>query len=100
MTMPDTPMKPQDTVIYLLGELKGQVVSLQGSVDASQTSQASINAAIQTEQSNLRNKVSAVEQDVSVLKSQQSPKAPWWSLVSGFAGIGALIAVTAQLFAP
>ena len=97
--MPETPMKPQDTVIYLLGELKGQVVSLQSSVDSSQTSQASINAAIQTEQSNLRNEMSAVKQDVSVLKSQQSPKAPWWSVVSGLAGIGALITVTVQLFA-
>lgn len=100
MTMPDTPMKPQDTVIYLLGELKGQVVSLQGSVDSAQASQASINAAIQTEQSNLRNEMSAVKQDVSVLKSQQAPRAPWWSIAAGLGSIGAVIVVVVQLFAP
>lgn len=100
MTIPDAPMKPQDTVIYLLGELKGQVVSLQGSVDSSQASQASINAAIQTEQVALRNEVSMVKQDVSVLKSQQQPRAPWWSVAAGLGAIGALIVVIVQLFAP
>lgn len=99
MTMPDTPMKPQDTVIYLLGELKGQVVSLQGSVDSSQSSQASINASIQTEQAAIRNEVSVVKQDVSVLKSQQSPRAPWWSVAAGLGSVGAIIVVVVQLFA-
>ena len=91
MTMQDTPMKPQETVIYLLGELKGQVVSLQGSVDSSQTTQAGINATTQAA-------LAALRSDVDVLKSQQSPRAPWWSVAAGLASIGAVLVVIVQLF--
>ena len=92
MSMQDTPMKPQETLIYLLGELSGQVGSLQKSVDSSQTTQAGINAAVQAALVSLRS-------DVDVLKSQHSPRAPWWSVAAGVASIAAILVVIIQLFA-
>lgn len=52
-----TPLKPQDTVIYLLGELKGQVGGLKDSVDTSNLSQATINAANETEHAKFRSEI-------------------------------------------
>lgn len=47
-------MRPQDTVIFLLGELKGQVGGLKGSVDAANASQATINTANEAEHAKFR----------------------------------------------
>ena len=45
MSMPDSsPLKPQDAVMYALGELKGQM----NAVLASQTAQAEVNAEFRT----------------------------------------------------
>ena len=87
----ETPMKPQDQVIYLLGELKGQVGSLQSSVDTSLASQASINATVQ-------NALTALRSDVDVLKVQMPRRAPWWTVASGVASIAAILVVALQLF--
>ena len=88
----ETPMKPQDQVIYLLGELKGQVGSLQSSVDTSLANQASINATVQ-------NALTGLRSDVDVLKAQMPHRASWWSIASGIASIAAIVVVIIQLFA-
>ena len=90
--MQDTPMKPQDQVIYLLGELKGQVGSLQSSVDTSLTTQATINSTVQVALTGLRS-------DVDVLKAQMPRRAPWWSVAAGVASVAAVLVVAIQLFA-
>lgn len=92
-------MKPQETVIYLLGELKGQVVSLQGSVDSSQATQAGINATVQAEMAGLRRDLSGLSSEVGVLKAQMPKRAPWWSVAAGVASIAAVLVVAIQLFA-
>jgi hypothetical protein len=98
MTVQDTPMKPQETVIYLLGELKGQVVSLQGSVDSSQATQAGINASVQTEIASMRRDIGTLSSEVGVLKAQMPRRAPWWSVAAGVASIAAVLVVAIQLF--
>lgn len=84
-------MKPQETVIYLLGELKGQVGSLQSSVDTSLATQASINSSVQSALTSLRS-------DVDVLKAQMPRRAPWWSIAAGIGSIAAILTVAIQLF--
>lgn len=96
--MTDVAMKPQETVIYLLGELKGQFVSLQGSVDSAQTTQATINATTQAKLDSIDLRINTLNSDVHVLQSQQAPRAPWWSVAAGIASIAAVATVVIQIF--
>jgi hypothetical protein len=86
MSMADSgqPMKPQDQIIYLLGELTGKVTALQSSVDTSQSSQAATNAAMAASIASLRS-------DVDVLKAKMPTRTPWFSIVGGISGIGAIV---------
>jgi hypothetical protein len=72
------PMKPQDTVIYLLGELKGQVGSLTESVNSSATQQAAVNAANEAEHAEFRKTLGIHDTAIAVLtdgkKTQQMSK--------------------------
>jgi hypothetical protein len=60
-------MKPQDTVIFLLGELKGGVQSLRTSVDSSAAQQAVINAANEADHIKFREKLEAHSTALAVL---------------------------------
>lgn len=64
---PTTPMKPQDTVIYILGELGGKMTSLSDSVNASNSSQAAINAANETEHKEFRETLSIHGTQLAIL---------------------------------
>ncbi len=104
--MDETLMKPQDTVIYLLGELKGEVGSLKQSVDASATSQGTFNASMQTEIANTKVLINAeaatraqadasISERVNTLETVRPTKHGWplvWSAIS------ALIATAAMLY--
>ena len=105
--MPDdmqAPMKPQDTVIFLLGELKGQVTSLKGSVDVSAASQAVVNTANEAEHAKFREEISKHDSMLAVLtdaKKTQSENrvtnvqkiAIWVAAPTGLAALIGLIAV-------
>jgi hypothetical protein len=60
-------MKPQDTVIFLLGELKGGVTALKESVDSSAAQQAVINAANESDHVKFREKLEAHSTALAVL---------------------------------
>lgn len=98
------PMKPQDTVIFLLGELKGGVSSLKESVDSSAASQAAINTANEAEHAKFRESLSAHDTALAVLndgkKTQQENTMTnlqrvglWVSVPSGLAALAGLIAL-------
>jgi hypothetical protein len=61
------PMKPQDTVIFLLGELKGGVTALKESVDSSAASQAVVNAKNEADHVTFREKLEAHSTALAVL---------------------------------
>lgn len=69
---PSAPMKPQETVIYLLGELKGSVQSLQQSVDATARAQADINKANEEEHAKFRTDIAALATSVAVLNDNRT----------------------------
>ncbi len=94
--MPEDTMKPQDTVIYLLGELKGEVGSLKQSVDSSATSQGTFNASMQTEINHLKTALSDeaaarqtadadLESSVAVLQALRPMKHGWPNWLSAVA---------------
>jgi hypothetical protein len=64
-------MKPQDTVIFLLGELKGSVSALQTSVENNNLAQAAINQQNEKDHEKFREDISAVVTDVAVLKDSR-----------------------------
>lgn len=91
MTADDSqPMKPQETVIYLLGELKGQLGALGTSVDSHASAQALINARHEAEHSEFRTDISEQGSAIAVLREQMPKRTPWWSVA---AGIGSLVAI-------
>jgi len=73
MSMPDpSPLKPQDAVMYALGELKGQM----NAVLASQSAQAEVNAENKREHDEFRNKLSDHDGALKVLNdNKQDAKA-------------------------
>ena len=66
------PMKPQDTIILLLGELKGQMSSLQTSVENRDRAQADINKANEQEHAKFRDDISALSTAVAVLNDNRA----------------------------
>lgn len=64
-----TPVGPQDTVIFLLGELKGHVDSLNRSVVASVQSQSEVNAANEAEHAAFRREIAKHETALAILDS-------------------------------
>jgi len=69
---PSPPMKPQETIIFMLGELKGSVSSLQTSVENSNQAQAVINQQNEADHEKFRTDIGQLNTDVAVLKDNRS----------------------------
>jgi hypothetical protein len=87
------PLKPQETVIYLLGELKGQVGSLQGTVASSAASQAAVNLENKNEHAEFRKTLSAHADELTALRTAQPVKVSPWQKA------GIIIAIPASVIA-
>lgn len=92
------PLKPQETTNFLLGQISGQVHALQNSVETAASSQASINAANETEHQKFRDTLGVLGTQVAVLqdgkKTQQEGKITrlqQWSLWLGVPAASATI---------
>lgn len=91
MSMDTNPqMKPQETVIYLLGELKGEVKALRETVTQSESARDEKDAQHERDHHEFRETMSEHSAALAVLQSKVVPKTPWYSIVAGIAGIGAL----------
>lgn len=90
MSDPSPQMKAQDTVIYLLGEVKGELKALRETVTQTQTAQSEQNAAHERDHTEFRNTMSEHSTALAVLQSKVVPKTPWYAIVSGVAGLGAI----------
>lgn len=94
------PMKPQEQIIYLLGELTGKMTALQASVDTAQTSQAATNSAHASQLASLRSDVDVIQAvmpnvatraEVQAVRQSIPTRTPWFSIVGGVAGVGAIV---------
>lgn len=86
-------MKPQDTVIYLLGELKGEVRSTANAVTAASAAQATVNSEHAKEHDSFRKAIEQNTLDLAAVKAAQPMK------VSGWSKAGVLIALPASAVA-
>lgn len=86
MTDTGPQMKPQDTVIYLLGKLEGQVSSVHETLNASTATQAAVNAENKREHDEFRT-------DITAIKTAQPVR------VSPWAKAGVVIAIPSSLIA-
>jgi hypothetical protein len=84
------PLKPQETTNFLLGQISGQVHALQNSVETAASSQASINAANETEHQKFRDTLALHATAIAVIndgkKTRQEGKITrlqQWSLWLG-----------------
>lgn len=91
MTDDAPPMRPQDQTNFLLGQLTGQVSSLQSSVDSNTSSQAEINAAFRADIAKAQSTADAARSENAVLAQRIPTKTPWTQFASGWAAIGAIV---------
>jgi len=88
-------MKPQDTVIYLLGELKGETQAMRGQLSASSQAQALVNAENKAEHEEFRKTLEIHASDITTMKATQPVKvSPWQKaavIIAMPAGVTALI---------
>jgi hypothetical protein len=93
MSDPVPQMKPQDTIVYLLGELKGEMRSTRETVAASSNSQAIVNAENTREHESFRETLAAHAQEITTIKAAQPVRVSTWSKA------GVIIAVPASVVA-
>lgn len=65
-------MKPQDTVLYVLGQIQGAVSSLQTSVENSNQAQAAVNQQNEADHEKFRTKDADLDKRVAVLEDNRS----------------------------
>jgi hypothetical protein len=102
---PSPPMKPQDTVIYLLGEIKGKVGSLQASVDSNSRAQADVNKANEEEHTKFRDAIATLSTAVAVLNDSRtsqrysmSERTQRWMVWAGVPGMGLAVVTLFFMF--
>jgi hypothetical protein len=85
------PMRPQDQTNFLLGQLTGQVSSLQSSVDSNAASQSEINATFRGDIARAQSTADTARSENAILAQRIPTKTAWYQIVGGLAGITGLI---------
>lgn len=93
MTSPEPQMKPQDVIVYKLGELGGQMTAVQSAVQQSATIQAADSAENKREHAEFRKTLGEHSNHISALQTAQPVK------VSGWARAGVIIAIPSSAVA-
>lgn len=81
-------LDPSDKVLFMLGGMDNKLDFANNGITELKQSHNAIQAQVNQNTS-----------DIAVLKSKSAPPAPWYSIVSGLASVGALITVIIFLFA-
>jgi hypothetical protein len=68
---PSPPMKPQETVIYILGQLQGSMIALQTSVDNNNQAQAAINQKNESDHEKFQTTDADLDKRVAVLEDNR-----------------------------
>lgn len=83
MSIPDAGMKPQDTTNFLLGGMQKQLEA----IALEQNTARKLDDDFRSES---RLAISGLRSDVDILKSKQMPRTPWYAVVTGVGGFGAI----------
>lgn len=89
-------MKPQDQIIYLLGQIQGELKAVHATVESQGARQASINAGLSAEIARIDNKVDDHGEQLAILTSR--PRLSWPQVITGVAAIAGLIVTASILF--
>lgn len=96
----ETPLKPQETVIYLLGTLTGKVDALQGGMNATEKAQNAVNEENKREHAHFRITLESHALDINSIKAAQPLKvSPWAKAAVIIAVPASLVALVGFLFA-
>ncbi len=91
-------VKSSSEVLYLLGNINAKVDGVANEQTNQRNEVQAIRQTLDKELSNVKSEIGSLKEDVSVLKSQQKPFTPWWSVAGGFAGIAAIIVFVVDFF--
>ena len=86
-----TPMRPQDQTNFLLGQLTGQVGSLQSSFESNAATQSEINAGFRAGIDKAQSTADAANSKAALVEARIPAKTPWTQIASGWAAIGAIV---------
>jgi hypothetical protein len=98
--MSDIPLKPQEQIIFILGELRGQVGALQSGIESNIASQSKLNASHESEHATFRHDISALQSQMAVIDAQKKPPSQWWSLAAGVSALVAVLITLTRFFDP
>lgn len=91
MSEESLPMRPQDQTNFLLGQLTGQVGSLQSSFDSNAAAQSEINATFRSDIAKAQSTADTARSENAVLAQRIPSKTPWFQYASGLAAISAVV---------
>lgn len=84
-------MRPQDQTNFLLGQLTGQVGSLQSSFDSNAAAQSEINATFRADIARAQSTADTARTENAVLAQKIPARTPWFQYASGLAAIAACV---------
>lgn len=94
-------MDPQHQLIYMLGELRGEVRAMREALSAQTSRQTEVNAETSTRLGEHDRAISEHAAGLAVLnaaKSSQAPRLTWPQVLTGVGAIGALVVLVLTLF--
>ena len=91
-------MKPQDQIIYLLGQIQGELGALHKSTETNSFRQDAINAAATGERAAMRLRIDEHSEILAAIRATSVPRLTWPQLVTGVAAAAALIISVGTLF--
>lgn len=80
-------LEPTERVVFMLGGIDAKVDNVGRGVDELKSNYTAMQV-----------QVNKNSEDIAVLKAQAPAKAPWYAVVGGFSGIGAIITVLITFF--
>lgn len=96
--MADPELAPETQLLYLLGGMNEKLDGVQREQVVARTESASFRTEVRTEVETLRGEISLVKRDVSVIQSNQKPRATWFQIAGGLSGVAAIIVVVVNYF--
>lgn len=85
--LPDPHRDPSETVLFMLGGIDAKVDSALNGISRVENSHAVLALDV------ARNSA-----DIAVLKSQHTPKTPWWAVAGGLSAIAAFVLAAIAVF--
>lgn len=91
-------LDPQGQIIYLLGQIQGELKAVHSTIDAQNARQTAINVEVKTELSTQARTIAEHGEELAVLRASQQPRLTWPQIIVALGSAAALILSIRTLF--